>query len=135
MLQPQQNKYLEMTVRTATPSQLLIMLYDGAIRFCRMGIEAIKQNRFEDASNHLYRVQDIVKEFIITLDQNSPVAENLLSLYEYFIHQLVQANTKKDIQPAEEVLGYLMELKETWIQAAKSAAAAAGTAAAGARHA
>lgn len=119
MLPSQQNKYLEASVQTATPAQLLIMLCDGAIRFCKMGIESTKKGNFEDANKNLFKVQDIVKEFMITLEPNSPISEGLFQLYEYFILKLVEANTKKVSAPAEEVLGYLLELKETWFQAAK----------------
>ncbi|NIK79336.1 flagellar protein FliS [Paenibacillus castaneae] len=115
----QRNKYLETTVQTASPAQLLIMLYDGAIRFCRQGIEAIKEKKYSEAHTNLLKVQNIISEFIITIDRNSPMSENLLSLYEYFNTRLVEANMKKEIEPAEEVLGHLIELKETWIQAAK----------------
>jgi flagellar protein FliS len=119
MIQTQRNKYLESTVQTATPAQLLIMLCDGAIRFCRLGIEALKSNNFQEANNNLVKAQDIISEFVITLDRTSPIAEQLLPLYEYFGFRLIEANTQKSLVPAEEVLGYLIELKETWIEAAK----------------
>lgn len=115
----QRNKYLQNTVQTATPGQLLIMLYDGAIRFCRQGIEAIKEQRYSDANTSLLRVQDIVSEFVITIDRTNPISENLLHLYEYFNARLIEANMKKDVEPVEEVLSHLIDLKETWIQAAK----------------
>jgi len=125
MLQPQRNKYLESTVQTATPAQLLIMLCDGGIRFCRLGIEALKNKNYQEANTNLVKAQDIVSEFSITLDRTSPVAGGLLSLYDYFNRRLMEANVQKAVEPAEEVLGYLVELKETWVQAAKLANAAA----------
>jgi len=121
MIQAQRNKYLETSVQTAAPAQLLIMLVDGAIRFCRAGVEGIKQGNYEDANTQLVKAQNIISEFVITLDRSSPIADNLLQLYEYFNHRLVQANIKKSVEPAEEVLQYLVELKETWIQASKLA--------------
>lgn len=117
--QLQRNKYLETTIQTATPAQLLIMLCDGAIRFTRQGVEAIKEHRIEDTNTNFLKTQDIINEFIITIDRESPIAENLLSLYDYFKMRLIEANTKKNIEPAEEVLGHLIDLKETWIQASK----------------
>ncbi|WP_419875551.1 flagellar export chaperone FliS [Candidatus Pristimantibacillus sp. PTI5] len=115
----QRNKYIQNTIQSATPGQLLIMLYDGAIRFCRQGIEAIKEQRYSDANTNLLKVQDIISEFVITIDRANPVSENLIKLYEYFNSRLIEANVKKSIEPVEEVLGYLVDLKETWIQAAK----------------
>lgn len=127
-LQQQRNKYLETTIQTASPAQLLIMLYDGAIRFCRQGIEAIKGNNYSEANTNLLKVQDIISEFIITIDRSSPISENLLNMYEYINMRLIEANLKKDIEPAEEVLGHLLELKETWYQAAKQSNQQAGQA-------
>jgi flagellar protein FliS len=121
MIQSQRNKYMETTVQTATPAQLLIMLVDGAMRFCKMGISAIEQGNHGEANLNLGKVQDIVSELIITLDRESAVADGLLRLYEYFNFRLIEANVQKKIEPAQEVLGYLSELKEVWIQAAKSA--------------
>jgi len=133
MITAQRNKYLETTIQTATPAQLLIMLYDGAIRYCRAGIEALRSNNVSDANTNLIKAQDIISELVITLDRSVPVSENLLKLYEYFGHLLVQANIKKSVEPAEEVLQYLLELKETWIQVARSSASTA--AATGVQHA
>jgi flagellar secretion chaperone FliS len=120
MIQAQRNKYLESTVQTATPAQLLIMLCDGAIRFTRAGIEAMKENNYQEVNKNLVRAQDIISEFMITLDRTSPLADSLMQLYDYFNRRLVEANIQKSTEPAEEVLGYLVELKETWFQAAKA---------------
>lgn len=120
MIQTPGNKYLETTIQTASSSRLLIMLYDGAIRFCKLGIESIRQKEYEKANINLCKAQDIIQEFIITLDHSSPIAEGLLRLYDYFLFRLMEANTKKAPEPAEEVLSYLVDLKATWIQAASS---------------
>ncbi|OCT13157.1 flagellar export chaperone FliS [Paenibacillus pectinilyticus] len=119
MISAQQNKYVQNSIQTASPAQLLIMLSDGAIRFCKQAIEAIHQKNYQDANHFLVKVQDIIQEFVITLDKKAAVADQLLPLYDYFLFRLVEANTKKQAEPAEEVLGYLQELKETWLQAAK----------------
>lgn len=118
MIQANRNKYLETSIQTATPAQLLIMLCDGAIRFCKTGIEAINQNNMKEAHVNFTKAQDIVTEFSVTLDRQSPLAVNLLQLYEYFMHLLIEANINKKVEPAEEVLGYLIELKETWVETA-----------------
>lgn len=119
MITPQTNKYLENSIQTASPAQLLIMLCDGAMKFCKLSIEDIKKQDYIAANEHICKVQDIINEFIITLDHSSPVAEGLMKLYDYFIFRLIQANTKKDVEPIQEVLGFLWELKETWFQAAR----------------
>jgi len=119
-MQLQRNKYLETTVQTASPAQLLLMLYDGAIRFCKLGIEGIKEDDVEKKHTNLTKVQSIIFELMSTLDKDIEVSDGLLRLYEYFIHRLTEANTRKDEEPAEEVLNYLVDLKQTWVQAASS---------------
>lgn len=122
------NVYLETTVQTASPAQLLIMLYDGAIRFSRKAIEAIRQQDYAEANRCLIRVQDIVNEFIITLDRKSPVAPGLLSLYDYFNRRLIEANVKKSAEPVEEVMEHLISLKAAWVEAAAQIQKKAGDA-------
>lgn len=117
--QQQRNKYLQTSVQTATPAQLLTMLYDGAIRFCRGGIEAINNQNAEEANRCICRAEDIILEFVVTLDKSSPVAEGLLKMYDYMYFKLIESNTHKTVEPIEEVIGYLVELKETWVQASK----------------
>jgi flagellar protein FliS len=129
--QSQRDKYRENSLKTATPAQLLIMLYEGAIRFCKISIEAINKQDLETAHRNLIKVQDIISEFIITLDKKAPMADALLRLYDYFIFRLTEANVKKDIAPIEEVLAHLVELKQTWIQAALAAKETASQPAAG----
>lgn len=119
MIQSQPNKYLESSIQTASPAQLLVMLCDGAIRFCKLAIEDIRKQNMNAAHEHIFKAQDIISEFVITLDQSSPIAKDLLRMYDYLIYRLVQANTKKDIEALEEVAGLVKELKETWVQAAK----------------
>jgi len=117
MIQPQQNKYFETSIQSATPAQLLIMLCDGAVRFCKQFIEALKVNNYEEANRNIIKVQDIIKEFVITLDKDAPIAQNLLLIYDFIESRLLEANIKKSPQPAEEALEFLLELRSTWMDA------------------
>ncbi|RKN78882.1 flagellar export chaperone FliS [Paenibacillus ginsengarvi] len=126
MIQMQPNKYLENSVHTASPAQLLVMLCDGAIRFSKLAIEDIRKKDMNAAHQHIFKVQDIISEFVITLDQSAPIAKDLLRLYDYLIYRLIEANTKKDIEALEEVIGFVKELKETWIEAVKLMSAQRG---------
>lgn len=116
----QQNKYLETKIQTATQEQLLIMLCEGAIKFCRLAIESIEKRNIPEANDYLLRAQEIITEFTVTIDKKSAIAEPLLQLYEYFLYRLREANIKKDKAPLEEVIQFLQELKETWVEAALS---------------
>lgn len=112
-------KYRQSSVQTSTPGQLLLMLFDGAIRFVRTGMDGLQNQDISKANLNLGKAQTIISELIVTLDPSYEVSEGLASLYEYTNYLLIQANVKKDVQPAEEALGYLVELKETFAQAVK----------------
>ncbi|HEY8342274.1 MAG TPA: flagellar export chaperone FliS [Calditerricola sp.] len=126
--------YRQQVVQTATPAQLLIMLYEGAIRFTKQAIAATKEKRIQEAHEANLRVQDIVREWMVTLDPSYPISKNLMALYDYFLHLLIQANVKKDAAPLEELLGYLEELRDAWAQAAKQVAGQMALAEGGAKR-
>lgn len=121
MISSPYEKYKQSSVQTSTPGQLVIMLYDGAIRFTKTGLEGIEARDYSKANVNLGKAQTIVSELMSTLNLSYPVSKNLFSLYEYMNHLLIQTNIKKDIKHGEEVLGYLQELRETWVQASKQA--------------
>jgi flagellar secretion chaperone FliS len=113
-------KYQQTQLQTAPPAQLLLMLYDGAIRFVRIGISGIDENNYEKANNYLCKTQAVINELIAALNYEYPVANTLYQVYEYMIHQLIQSNVKKNKKPAIEVLDYLVDLREAWFTASKS---------------
>lgn len=112
-------QYQKSSIETASREQILIMLYDGAIQFLNKARVAIENRDHESANNNLIGAQNIIQEFINSMDREvaPQLAENLISLYEYFIRRLVQANMKRQIEPIDEVLKYLKSLKATWEQA------------------
>lgn len=109
--------YRQTQVSTASQGELLIMLFDGAIRFARQAEEHMQNRDIEQASVKLIRTQDIVNELILSLDLNvGEIAENLQKLYTYIYDLLVQANIKKDKSKVEQAVRMLTELRETWEQ-------------------
>ena len=112
-------QYQQASIETASREQILIMLYDGAIQFLNKAKVAMSKNYIEGIHNNLMGAQNILNEFITSMDvEVAPqLAQNLISLYEYFIRRLVRANMKKEIEPIDEVLGYLKSLKATWEKA------------------
>jgi flagellar protein FliS len=115
----QQERYLHNTVQQASPAQLLIMLYDGAIRFCKLSHKELLEANYQLANTHLLKAQDIVRELMCTLNMDYPISKDLYNLYDYFVFLLIEANIKKISEPVSEVITYLIELKETWVQASK----------------
>ena len=125
MLQSPHKAYQQNSVQTATPGQLVIMLYDGAIRFTKAGVEGIQRRQYMIANTNLKKAQAIVHELIASLNHDFTISKDLVRIYEYMLHLLIQANVKKDVKPAEEVLEHLQELREAWKQTFKTGTGAA----------
>ncbi|MGU3471495.1 flagellar export chaperone FliS [Paenibacillus sp. D51F] len=111
------DKYRQSSVKTATPGQLLLSLYDGAIRFIKIAIQGIEERNIENANLNLGKAQSIVSELSVSLDPSYEVSKPLEMLYEYIKYLLLEANIKKDRNLAEEALGYLTDLRQTWAEA------------------
>ncbi|MDF9840144.1 flagellar protein FliS [Paenibacillus sp. PastF-1] len=113
-------KYRQSSVKTSTPGQLLIMLFDGAIRFTKAGAEGIAAADIQKTNQNFVKAQAIMSELMATLDPGYSISNSLFSLYEYIRHLMIQANVKKDQSLAEEALTYLNELRVTWMEASKA---------------
>ncbi len=113
------NPYLKNQIETSSPEQILILLYDGAIKFLNQAKIGIQNKDIELTHNNLIKAQNIISELRDTLDMEigGELANNLYSLYNYFNRRLVQANIKKEIEPVDEVLEHLRGLRDTWKQA------------------
>ncbi len=106
--------YANSKVATATPAELTLMLYEGAIKFCNIALDAIRQKQIEKAHNNIIKVEKIILEFQSTLNHNYPVAEDFDAVYSYLMRRLAEANVKKDSEILEEVLGHLRTMRDTW---------------------
>lgn len=118
-MNPYMKQYRTNQVQTATPEQILIMLYDGAIRFCREADNAIVENNYSVRGEKIGRVLAILNELTVTLDRKigGEMAENLDALYAYMMRRLTHANIKSDRAALKEVTDMLADLRETWMQA------------------
>ena len=118
------NEYLRSQVMTASPEQLQMMLYDGAIRYARQGREAIERNDLEGSFNALTRSQRIVLEMLNGLrpEVNPDLCEKMSSLYNYVYRKLVDANVRKDVQAVDDALNILEYQRETWAMLIKKLA-------------
>ncbi|MBM3269576.1 MAG: flagellar export chaperone FliS [Candidatus Sericytochromatia bacterium] len=118
-------QYQSAQFETAPPEKLLIMLFDGAIRFTNTAIKAIDEKNIQIAHTNCIKVQNILTELMSTLrfDVGGDIAKNLFDLYEYLHHRTIMANMKKDPAILEEVAGHLRDLREAWATAAKNVAA------------
>ncbi|MCI8489619.1 MAG: flagellar export chaperone FliS [Lachnospiraceae bacterium] len=108
-------------IMTASPAELTLMLYEGAIKFCNIAIVAIEKNDIEKAHNNIMKVENIIEEFQATLDHKYPVAEDFDNVYNYLKQRLFTANVKKDKDILEEVLKHLRTMRDTWKEVMKQA--------------
>lgn len=106
--------YANNKVMTASPAELTLMLYDGAIKFCNLAINAVEEKNIEKAHINIVKVEHIVEEFQATLDHKYPVARDFDEVYTYLIRKLREANMKKDKEILEEVLKHLRTMRDTW---------------------
>lgn len=113
MVNPYQ-QYKENAILTASPEELVLMLYNGIIRFIEEAKGAIEKKDYMAANNSIQRAQDIITELMLTLDMNYDISKNLYSLYDYMLRRLIDANVKKDVTILEEVKGFVIELRDTW---------------------
>lgn len=111
------NQYKQNTVNTATPEELTLMLYKGAIKFINIGKIGIENGDTEKAHEAIIRAQDIIVELNASLNMDYDISKELRNIYEFMIDRLVDANIQKETKSLEEVLELLIELKDTWKEA------------------
>lgn len=106
--------YNNSKILTATPAELTLMLYDGAIKFTNIAIMAIEKNDIQKAHTNIIKTERIIIEFQSTLDEKYPVSKDFNAVYSYLIRRLCEANIKKDAEILEEVLKHLRTMRDTW---------------------
>ena len=115
-------RYQDMKVQTASPAQIMIMLYDGAIRFSLQAKKKIEDKDFEGKGQFISKTQAIIDELMNSLDFNiSPeLCTNLQQLYIYINERLTHANIKMEADAMDEVIELLNTLRDGWKQALAS---------------
>jgi len=115
------DQYKENSVYTAQPEELTLMLYNGLVKFIMKAQYAISKNDIQKTHENIIKAQDIVLEFMSTLDRKYEVSESLMLLYDYMNRRLIEANLHKNNEILNEVLGLSKQLRDTWEQAMKIA--------------
>lgn len=115
------NQYQQNMINTASPQELTLMLYNGLVKFLKLSIQSLEEKNIEKVNNYIIRSQDIILEFMCTLDMKYEISKSLMLLYDYMNMRLIEANAKKDKAIVEEILGFAEELRDTWAQAMKLA--------------
>ena len=106
--------YASNKILTASPAELTLMLYEGAIKFANIAMAAMENNDVEKAHNNVIKVRNIILEFQSTLNYDYPVAQDFNNVYEYLKFRLTEANLHKEPEIMEEILGHLRTMRDTW---------------------
>lgn len=108
------SQYNNSKILTASPAELTLMLYEGAIKFCNIAIVALEQKDVPKAHTNIVKTQKIIDYLRQTLDMKYPVAQDFENIYVYLSQRLVEANVRKDKEILEEVNGHLRSVRDTW---------------------
>ena len=108
--------YQDNAVTTQSKGRLIVMLYDGAIRFLRLAIKETENNNYEAKGRYINRAIDILNELNVVLDMDAggEIAGNLRKLYVFMINRLSQANVQNDPQLIRDVIKLMEELNQSW---------------------
>lgn len=101
-------------INTASPAELTLMLYDGAIKFCNIAQAGLEKSDYEKASTYIIKVQNIITELRSTLDFKYPTAKDFDVIYGYITDLLVQANIKKDAEQLNSALDQIRTMRDLW---------------------
>lgn len=112
-----QNAYAQYNnnkIMTASPAELTLMLYEGAIKFCNIAIDAVERKDVQKAHTNIVKVGKIIDYLRSTLDMKYRVAQDFERMYVYISKRLTEANIKKDKDILEEINGHLHSIRDTW---------------------
>lgn len=114
-------KYNNNKVLTASPAELTLLLYEGAIKFCNIAMIGIEEQDVQKAHENISKVEAIIEELQSTLNYSYPVAQDFNNIYRYIYDLLVRANIHKSKEELEQALEELRGMRDTWKQVMKNA--------------
>ncbi|MDH6350858.1 flagellar export chaperone FliS [Brevibacillus sp. FSL K6-0770] len=117
MLQNAAQTYQSNQVTTATPADLTLMLYNGALKFIKQAKNAIEEKNVTKAHEASLKVQNILYELMSTLNNDYSISKEFVKLYEYMLQRTIQANMRKDIAILSEVEELFVQFRDTWKEA------------------
>ncbi|MDR2649614.1 MAG: flagellar export chaperone FliS [Clostridiales bacterium] len=118
------SKIEDNAIFTASKEELTLMLYEGALKFINQAIDATENQDMQKANGLIIRVEDIIREFQMTLDFKYEISNQLNSLYDYMHRRLIESNMSKDIGIMTEVRDMLREFRNMWKEAMNMSKAA-----------
>lgn len=108
--------YQQNSVLTASPGELTLMLYNGCLKFIHIAKIGMSEKNYEKKNTYILKAQDIIRELMVTLNEEMEISKQLMPLYDYLYRRLIQANVKNDPAILDEVEGFVTEFRDTWKQ-------------------
>ena len=108
------SQYQVNKIMTASPAELTLMLYEGAIKFCNIAEAALEQGDIQKAHLNIVKVEKIIDYLRQTLDMSYAVAQDFENIYSYLSRRLVEANIKKEKEILDEINEHLHSIRDTW---------------------
>ena len=112
-------QYNNNKVLTASPAELTLLLYEGAIKFCNIAMMGLEENNIQKTHDNSKKPQAIIEELQATLNHSYKVAEDFDNVYRYIYDLLVQANVHKDKEILEHALNEIRGMRDTWKEVMK----------------
>ncbi|MFS0575474.1 flagellar export chaperone FliS [Sporosarcina sp. 179-K 3D1 HS] len=108
--------YQNNSVNTSTPGELTLMLYNGCLKFILQAKKALEEGNIEEKNKAVQKAQAIVTELMLTLDTSMPISKNMMVLYEFVNHRLLEGNIQNDSKFFDEASDIITEFRDTWKQ-------------------
>ncbi|WP_230127503.1 flagellar export chaperone FliS [Bacillus sp. CECT 9360] len=108
--------YQQNSVNTASAGDLTLMLYNGCLKFISQAKIAITEGSIENRNTNIQKAQNIIQELMVTLNMDLEVSKQMMTLYDYLLRQLIEANVKNDSGILNEVEEFITEFRDTWKQ-------------------
>lgn len=112
---------------TASPGDLTLMLYNGAIKYCNLAIDSLKKRDYAQCNDNIHKTKNIIVHFREQLNRKYEVAKDFDLIYDYIYWLLTQANIKKDMSLLQEALKRIREIRDTWTEVMKIAKKESGS--------
>ena len=114
------SSYRETQIKTASKGALVVLLYDGLIRYLDIALENIPEKQYDVVNTNILKAQDIISELIMSLNfEAGDISQKLMNIYSFLNSKLIEGNVKKDPEPIKFVRNMACELREAWKEIAK----------------
>lgn len=118
-MQNQYQAYQNNSVNTASPGELTLMLYNGCLKFIKQAKKGIEEKNFEMKNTNIQKAQKIIQELMVTIDQDAPIAKEVMPLYDFINRRLMEANVNNEVAILDEAAELVTEFRDTWKEVIK----------------